>query len=174
MLISEKGISPDPEKTKALENLAPPKSKDELKSFLCMNQSNSDFIPCFSKRVDILRNLLHSKQRFRWAPEHQVAFNDVIAGFKEEAMLNYFDLSKNMFVFTDAHKSGIAAILAQGDSIISCKQVAFVSRSTNKAEKNYSQLDLEATAIDYSLRRFRNYLVGASKKVTIVTDHKPL
>ena len=40
-------------------------------------------------------------------------------------------------------------------------------------EGRYPQLDLEALAVDYGLRRFRFYLVGAPE-VKVVTDHKPL
>ena len=36
MLFTSEGVKPDPEKVKALENISPPKDKDELKSFICM------------------------------------------------------------------------------------------------------------------------------------------
>ena len=39
---------------------------------------------------------------------------------------------------------------------------------------NYAQLDLEATAVDFALRRFRLYLQGAPNDTIIVTDHHPL
>ena len=44
MIFSSSGVIPDPEKVKDLENLPPPKKRSELKSFICMMQSNSDFI----------------------------------------------------------------------------------------------------------------------------------
>ena len=36
MLFTSEGVKPDPEEVKALENIEPPKDKDELKSFICM------------------------------------------------------------------------------------------------------------------------------------------
>ena len=51
MIFSSSRVRPDFEKIEALENLPPPKNKSELKSFICMMQSNSDFIPNFSKRT---------------------------------------------------------------------------------------------------------------------------
>ena len=42
MLCTSEGVKPDPEKVKVLENIKPPKDKDELKSFICMMQSNCD------------------------------------------------------------------------------------------------------------------------------------
>ena len=77
-------------------------------------------------------------------------------------------------IFVDGHRSGLGAVLAQGDSIDSALPIEFASRSTNKAERNYPQLDIEAMAVDFSLRRFRPYLVGAPHQVTVVTDHHPL
>lgn len=47
------------------------------------------------------------------------------------------------------------------------------SRSTSATEKKYPQLDLEALAVDFGLRRFRPYLIG-NPEVTVHTDHKPL
>ena len=40
MLFSSEGVKPDPEKIKALEDVQLPKNKEELKSFICMKQSN--------------------------------------------------------------------------------------------------------------------------------------
>ena len=45
MIFPSSGVRQDPEKVKALENLPPPKYRSELDFFICMMQSNSDFIP---------------------------------------------------------------------------------------------------------------------------------
>ena len=80
-------------------------------------------------------------------------------------------MPKNTYIFTDAHQTGLGAILCQGTCREDARPVAFASRCTRK---NYPQLDLEAMGIDYALRRFRNYLVGAPHDTVIVTDHHPL
>ena len=67
----------------------------------------------------------------------------------------------------------LGAILMQGNTISDAKPVAVVSRTTNAAEKKYPQLDLEAVAKDFALRRFTFYLVGAPD-ITAIIDHKPL
>ena len=69
-------------------------------------------------------------------------------------MLSYFNISKPTFIFTDPHESGLSAILAQGSNKENAKPVAFASRCTSKAEKNYAQLDLKAMAADFPLRRY--------------------
>ena len=72
----------------------------------------------------------------------------------------------------DAHQLGLGAILAQGKSMEDSKPVAVASRTTHAAEKRYPQLDLEWMTVDLALRRFRHYLVGSSKPVIVITDHK--
>ena len=174
MIFSSEGVKPDPEKIKAITALEPPKNKEELKSFICMMQSSSDFILCFSKLVAPLRLLLNSKERFNWNSKHQKTFDKLLQEFRKETLLTYFDINKQTFIFTDAHKTGFSAILAQGDSANNSKPVAIVSRSTSKAEQNYAQLDLEALAVDYALRRFRTYLIGSPRENIIINDHLPL
>ena len=80
-------------------------------------------------------------------------------------------MRKKISVITDAHITGVRAILDQGDDLDSARPVVIDSRKTSKAESRYPQL--EATATDFALCRFRNYLVGAPQ-VLIITDHKPL
>ena len=50
--------------------------------------------------------------------------------------------------------------------------VAITSRTTNKAEEGYPQIDIEAMGIDFALRRFRNYLVLSPDQIEVVIDHK--
>ena len=89
-------------------------------------------------------------------------------------MLAYYETSSPTYLLVDAHRTGISAILAQGQSPETARMVTCASRATTTVERNYPQLDLEALAIDFALRRFRHYVVGDPKVVTVVTDHKPL
>ena len=65
-------------------------------------------------------------------------------------------------------------MLTQGVDIMSAEPIAFASRTTTPAESRYPQLDLEAMALDFGMRRFCNYIVGSPKEIILVTDHKPL
>ena len=111
---------------------------------------------------------------FKWTKECRKEFNELKYSICEDTLLHYFDTSLPTFIFVDAHKTGISAILAQGKDTDSCKPVAFASRATKDEERRYPQLDLEALAIDFGLRRFRLYVVGAPEINTVVTDHNPL
>lgn len=68
---------------------------------------------------------------------------------------------------------GLCAILVQGGGPTTGQAVAVASRATSTTEKRYPQLDLEAVAVDFGLRRFRQYLIG-NPAVKVHSDHKPL
>ena len=174
MIVGAEGIQPDPEKVEALSHISPPRNKDELNSFICMMQSNAEFIPEFAQKVAKLRELTKKSAKFSWKTEHQSCFEHLLERFKKETLLQFFDGRLQTFLFVDAHYTGLGSILAQGTTIDDARPVAIASRATSKAEKHYPQLDLEGLGVDFALRRFREYLVGSPSVVTVVTDHKPL
>ena len=173
VLVNEHGIRPDPEKVKALKHATRPQNRQELISFLCMLQSNKEFIPLIAQKSSHLRGLTKKGKQFRWDKQCQKEFEDLREAFTEDMLMNHFDSSKQTFIQVDAHRSGLSAILLQGDTLEDAKPVACASRSTTPVEQRYPQLDLEALAVDFGLRRFRYFCVGGPM-VTIVTDHKPL
>lgn len=173
VLINGDGARPDPEKVKALKYATPPRNKQELVSFLCMIQSNKDFIPFIARETCHLRALTKKHKKFVWTKECQQEFDNLKEMFSETVMMTHFDPSKSTFIQVDAHRSGLSAILLQGESLDEAKPVACASRATTSVEQRYPQLDLEALAVDFGLRRFRFYCVGGPT-VTMVMDHKPL
>ena len=52
VVVSEHGIRPDPEKVKALKYVTRPQNRQELISFLCMIQSNKEFIPFIARNKE--------------------------------------------------------------------------------------------------------------------------
>ena len=174
MVYGADGIKPDPAKVEALEHITPQSSKEDLITFLCMMQSNADFIPDFAQTSAPLRHLTKGKVEFNWQDQHQQCFDELRHAFKKDSLLRYFEMGKLTIVFTDSHVSGLGAMLCEGDSIDTVKPVVFVSRTTNSAESIYPQLDLEAASVDFALRRFRNYIVGSPYQIMVVTDRKPL
>ena len=173
MTISKEGVLPDPKKIEAMRHITPPMNKDELRSYLCMIQANKDFIPNLSRRTSNMRQLLKKHSKFRWSNACKQEFEELRSNFRSDTLLQHFDPKLKTFIHVDAHISGISAILTQGETEENAKVVAVASRCTTPIEARYPQLDLEALAVDYGLRRFRYYIAGGPQ-VPIITDHKPL
>ena len=138
-----------------------------------MMQSNADFIENFSQKTTPLQELTQNKTHFKWTPKHQRFFEQLLKNFRKDTLFRYFDMKKNIYIFTDTHISGLGAILTQVDNYHNAKPIIIASQTTSQSEKRYPQLDLEATAINFALRYFINYIIGAPN-VEIVTDHKLL
>ena len=71
----------------------------------------------------------------------------------------------------DASEKGLGVCLFQ---VTEGKEhpVAYASKSLTKAERNYSQIELEALSIIFGTRKFRHFLLG--RKFALRTDHRPL
>ena len=173
LIISKDGLKPDPSKVDSLKEASAPTNKAELSSFLCMIQSNRDFIPNLASKTQHMRKRLKKDIHFTWDHHCQREFEDLKSSFTKSCLLHHFDPCAHTYICVDAHSTGLSAILMQGDSIEEAKPIAFASRTTTDAEARYPQLDLEALSVDFGLRRFRYYLVGGPT-VEVITDHKPL
>ena len=173
IIFTKDGIEPDPATVKALQEAERPESKEGLMSFLSMLQSNSTFIQRISQYTQQLRNLTKMNSTFKWNKDHQREFEQVKSMFHKDILIQYFDPQKNTYIFVDAHRTGLGAVLAQGCLINDTVPIAIASRTTTKVEQRYPQIDLEGLAVDFGLRRFRQYIVGGPL-VKVVIDHKPL
>ena len=72
----------------------------------------------------------------------------------------------------DASDYGIGAALSHKMPNGSEKPVAFMSRTLNRAELKYSQIEKEALACMVGVSRFHSYRYG--HHFVLQTDHKPL
>ena len=172
MEISKEGISPDSKKVDALKHMTPPKSRDEVKSLYCMLQSNKDFIPSLASKTVHIRVLLKKNTKFAWTRKCQAEFDKIKEEFSKEILLRHFNPRLKTEIQVDAHQSGLSALLVQ-ESKEGKRIVGVASRATTPVEARYPQIDLEALAVDFGLRRYRFYIAGGPK-VSVITDHKPL
>lgn len=166
-MFSGKGISPDPEKVKALHESQKPESASEVPSFLGMAQYNARYIPNFSTITAPLRELTKNNAEWQWTDLEETAFNEVKNALSENATTAYFDPQKETTIYVDASPVRLAGILTQDDRVI-----MYASRSLTAVGSRYSQTEREALAVVWACEDYNVYVNGVP--VTIVTDHQPL
>ncbi|KAK2721184.1 hypothetical protein QYM36_003454 [Artemia franciscana] len=164
-IISEAGIHPDPQKVRALKEMRIPSTKDELQTVLGMMNYLARYIPNLSSLNQPLRKLANQRE-FKWEEEHNSAFTNIKESICDS--LSFLDpTSGNIELQVDASKFGLGATILQNG-----KTVSFASRSLNRTEQNYSQIEKELYAILFGCLHYHQYLYG--RKFIVVSDHKPL
>lgn len=169
---SAQGLQPTQEKIQAIQKAPPPRNVSQLKSFLGLLNYYCKFLPNLSSKLAPLYSLLQKNKSWCWDAPQQQAFQKAKESLTSDCLLVHYNPEKELILACDASPYGLGAVLSHKMEDGLDKPVAFVSRSLAPAEKKYSQLDKEALAIIFGVKRFHQYLFG--RHFTILSDHKPL
>ena len=166
-VVSQQGISTDPDKMEAIRSWATPNSAKEVRR-LCSYYRR--FIAGFS---DISQPLVRCAEEspFTWTLEVDAAFQKLKAVLTETPVLGYPTPDDQFVVDTDASLTRVGAVLSQlqdGQE----KVISYYSSSLSRAERNYCAPRRELLAILKAVRRFHPYLYG--RPFTLRTDHAAL
>ena len=169
--IDAQGLHPLEEKVQALVSAPAPQNVTELKSFLGMVQYYQKFLPNLATTLALLHRLLQKGVTWAWMKKADHAFQTVKSHLASCQLLAHYDPNLPVHLACDASQYGVGAVLSHIMLDGSEKPIAYASRSLATAE-NYSQLDKEALAIIFGIKRFHQYIYG--RKFQLVSDHKPL
>ena len=170
--ISEKGLQPTDDKIRAIRDAPVPQNVTQLRSFLGMVNYYGKFLKDVSSKLSPLYRLLHKKSSWKWGSEETRVFDLVKKQLIKAPVLVHYDPTKPISLAADASPYGVGAVLSLVMEDGSEMPIAYASRTLNVVEKRYSQLDKEAAAIMFGVKRFHQYLYG--RKFSIVSYHKPL
>lgn len=172
-IVDEKGLRADPNKIDAVLAFPVPSSKKDVRRFLGTCSWFRRFIPNFSTIASPLSKLTSSKHnKFVWNTDADVAFSKLKQCLVSTPILACPDFSLPFSVHCDASNSGVGAMLTQEQNN---KEVviAYMSKSLNKNEQNYSTTERETLAVITALEHWRCYLDNG-KQFTVFTDHAAL
>ena len=172
-IVSNNGVQPNPAYLQGIRDFPAPKTVAELCCFLGMVNQLSVYHPQIARHTGDLQSLQKKDTAFLWLEDQQVAFDRLKSDLISALALNHFDPSWNTSLVTDASRlHGLGFVLMQhnGDET---KVVQCGSRSLSPAEKKYSTLERELTAIVWAIHKCDFFLKGIGK-FEVVTDHHPL
>jgi len=184
-VVSELGISIDPERTRDIAELQPPKSIKKVQSVLGVLNYVRHFIPNFADKAKHLTNKLSNLQTktpreqstakpsataFIWTAEDQSAFDELKALVLAAPLLAQLDYKKQIYVRCDASRFGAGAVLFQYDEAGREHVVCYASRKFLPAETRWSTFQQEASTVVWALERFLEYTQGYH--VIVECDHR--
>ena len=171
-VIDSEGLHPSEEKVKALKEAPAPKNLAELRAFLGLINYYCRFLSNLSSKLSPLYSLLSKQSKWKWGQKEQESFQIAKDALQQDSVVVHYDESKPLILSCDASQYGLGAVLSHVMEKSEERPVAFASRTLNAMEKKYSQLEKEALAIIFGIKKFHNYLYG--RNFEIESDHQPL
>ena len=116
-------------------------------------------------------DLTKKGKKFIWTEACDRSFEQMKkALLSADVMGNPLNEAGDFILDVDASDIGIGGILHQmhGDRE---KEIAYASRSLNKAEKNYCITEKELLAIRYFIEYYRQYLLGRDSELKVIIKH---
>ena len=144
-----------------------PSSVDMVRSFLGLLNFYGKFIRHMATICDPLYRLLRKGLVFRWGSPQQAASKKAKEVLSSASVLVHYDPEKELCVSCHASPYGVGAVLAQRTEDPSEQPIVFASRRLMSAEENYSQLDKEALAVVFAVKKFHQYLYGRNFSIFI-------
>lgn len=169
--VDSSGVRKDPCATEAIKEAPAPRNKSELRSFLGLANQYRKFVSNMSTITAPLNELLQERVKWYWSDKQAKAFKLVKESIVADTVLAHYSPKEEVFLAVDASPVGLGAVICHGQGKTE-RPVAFASRTLTEAERNYSQIDREALAIIYGIKKFHYYLYG--RKFVLFSDNQPL
>ena len=169
--VSAEGIAPDPSNTEKVRQWPEPQTAAEMLSFLGLCGYYMRFVPGYAEVSKPLREAASAKDTLVWSEAMRTAFQELKEKLTSPPVLKLPAMCGRFRLYTDACNSSVGSVLVEavGDQE---RVVAYASKVLSKAERRWPTYDKELWAVVWSVRHFRQYLVGA--EFDVVTDHRPL
>ena len=111
-VVSQEGVSCDPEKLEAIREWAVPRSVKEVRAMLGTASYYRKYIKGFAKLAAPLTALLHKGVKFAWSEDCQVVFEMIKSHLISAPVLAFPTEDGDFRLDTDASDLGIGAVLS--------------------------------------------------------------
>lgn len=149
--VDKNGLHIPDERIKAINNVAIPKSTQDVKAFLGLVNYYGKFVENMSTIAGPLYALLKNNTQFVWNAIQSKAFSKIKESILSNKVLVHYNPNLELIVASDASPFGVGAVLSHIMPDGSEKPIAFASRTLSASEKNYAQIDKEALALVFAI-----------------------
>ena len=166
------GRHPDAENIRSINQLPRPTNVGTLQSSLGLNNYCNAFLPSLHNMRAPLNPLLGQNVPWCWSAECERAFIKLKSLLMSDLLLIHYDPQKPIIVPADASSHGVGAVISHRFTDGSEKAIMHASRTLTAAEWIYCQIEKEAIALFFAVKKFHRMVYG--RHSTLLTDHKPL
>lgn len=170
--IDRLGIHKVQSKVDAIVKMPEPTNKDEIRAYIGLVNYYGRFFENLSTILYPLNNLLKDHVKFVWSNECKKAFRTVQKQIQSTVHLAHYDPKLPLVLATDASPVGVGAVLSHIYEDGSERPILFVSQTLSPVQQRYTQIDREAYAIIFGIRKFYQYVYA--RKFILITDNRPL
>ena len=170
-MITQQGVSVNPDNIETVLKWPKPTSVKELESFLGFVNYHRDHIKGYADIAAPMYELTGPKTVFEWEDRHQKCFENLKMAMTDAVTLTIPNSNATFVLDTDASDLSVGAELSQiqdGQERI----VAFGSSVLSPQQRKYCTTRKELLAVVTFTRRYRHYLLG--RKFILRTDHNSL
>ena len=171
-VIDAQGLHETDKKVDAITSAKRPENVTEVQAFCGLVNYYRKFLPNISHVLRPLYELTEKSSIFVWSDECQTAFDEAKRLVASKQVLTHYDPQLPVIIQTDACEAGISGVMSHVMPSGEEKPVVFLSRALSQSERNYSQLDREALAIHWTIKKLYRFLF--LKHFTLVTDCQAL
>lgn len=171
-IIQDNTVRPVRDNLISIRDFPTPRNQKNIRQLLGKINFYREYIPNSSIILEPLHNLLRKNQQFLWSKDCQEAFEKIKQLLCTQPILEIFDQSLPINIYTDASLEGIGAVLKQIQPNKKEKPVAYFSKKLNEVQKKKKAIYLECLAIKEAIKYWHYWLIG--KYFTVYSDHKPL
>lgn len=118
-----------------------------------------------------LYGLLKKDSKWNWDRACETSFENIKKAVRMNRSLAHYNPNYPIRLTVDGSGQGLGAVLSQRYDNEE-HPLAFSSRTLTKAEENYAQIEREAAALIFGVKKFHLYLYG--RKWILVNDNRPL
>nr|XP_027076063.1 uncharacterized protein LOC113699918 [Coffea arabica] len=166
-MISKEGVRANPDKIKAIMDMAPPRNIKEVQRLTGRMAALNRFLSKSAVRGSPFFKALKGGRQFSWSPKCQKAFDELKEHLARLPALTSPELGETPFVYLASGEGAISAVLVREEDKVQ-KPVYYVSRALQGVETRYSAIERYVLALVHVARKLRTYF--QAHPVVVMTD----